>query len=150
MPITRYIKKYPNRRLYDTQKSVYISLTELADIIRSGEKVNVLDIKTGEDVTALVLTQILMNKAKEANALLPVSLLHIIIQFGEDDLHDFFENHIEKSIENYLIYRKKMDEQLTTYMEMGTEFSNLTEKIFKNFDLYNSKSDISEQKDGSK
>ena len=150
MPTKRQIKKYPNRRLYDTQTSSYISLKELSEIVKSGEQVEVADVKTNEDVTAFVLTQILMNKAKEDNTLLPVSLLHIVIQFGENDLHDFFENYLEKSIDNYLTFRKKMDDQLRAYMEMGTEFSSFTEKVYKDFNFFDPSSTFFGHKDRNK
>jgi len=126
------IKKYSNRRLYNTRESVYITLEDVSDLIKSGFRVQVIDVSTGDDVTPLVLTQIIMNKAKEDNAILPVSLLHLVIQYGESHLHDFFERYLEKIIENYLGYRKQMDDQINTYMEMGLDFSTLAEKTFKN------------------
>ena len=133
----RIIKKYPNRRLYDTENSLYVTLADLSDIIRQGGRVEVRDVKTGEDVTAFILTQIIMNKAKQNNSLLPVSLLHMVIQFGETLLHDFFDNYFEKTIENYLTYRKKMDEQFSAYLDMGMDFSSMTEKTLKGLDPFN-------------
>ncbi len=73
------LKKYANRRLYDTQKSAYVTLSEVADIIRQGKTIQAIDAKTKEDVTAFVLTQIILEEAKNNNALLPVPLLHMII-----------------------------------------------------------------------
>ena len=72
-----------------------------------------------------------MNRAKAANSLLPVSLLHLVIQHGETLLHDFFDRHLEQTMDNYLQYRKTMDNQLQTYIEMGMDFSSLAEKTFK-------------------
>jgi polyhydroxyalkanoate synthesis repressor PhaR len=128
------IKKYPNRRLYDTGKSVYITLQDVSESIKKGHRIEVVDVKTGEDVTAFVLTQIIMNKAKEADSLLPVSLLHLVIQYGENILHDFFDSHLEKTMKNYLEYRKAMDDQVHAYLEMGMDFSNLAEKTLKELD----------------
>lgn len=128
------IKKYPNRRLYNTEASAYITLEDVAELIKKGSRVEVTDANTGDDVTALVLTQIIMNKAKNADGLLPVSLLHLIIQFGENLLHEFFEKYLEKTIENYLDYRKRMDDQISAYnayLEMGMDFSAFAEKTFK-------------------
>ena len=59
------IKKYPNRRLYDTEKSQYVSLSHVADMVRQGRHVEVMEAKTEEDVTAFVLTQILLEEAKK-------------------------------------------------------------------------------------
>lgn len=133
------IKKYPNRRLYNTKQSTYITLEDVSDLIKKGFQIQVIDVSTGDDVTPLVLTQIIMNKAKEDNAILPVSLLHLVIQYGESHLHDFFEKYLEKNIENYLGYRKQMDDQINTYMEMGMgmDFSSMAEKTFKNMDPLN-------------
>jgi len=125
------IKKYPNRRLYNTEKSIYITLQDVSDLIKKGSRIEVVDAKTGEDVTAFILTQIIMNKAKDANSLLPVSLLHLVIQYGENILHEFFDKHLEKSMENYLEYRKTMDDQIQAYFGMGIDFSNLAKKTLK-------------------
>jgi polyhydroxyalkanoate synthesis repressor PhaR len=128
------IKKYPNRRLYNTKESTYITLEDVSDLIKKGFRVEVTEVGTENDVTPLVLTQIIMNKAKEDNAILPVSLLHLAIQYGESHLHDFFEKYLETTIENYLGYRKQVDDQMNRYMEMGTGFSTLAEKTLKNMD----------------
>ena len=128
------IKKYPNRRLYNTEESAYITLDNVTQMIKDGARVEVTDVNTGEDLTPLVLTQIIMNKAKEDNAILPVSLLHLIIQYGESHLHDFFEQYLETSIQNYLNLRKQMDDQIKSYMSMGNNFSDMAEKTLKNMD----------------
>ncbi|MFH2059447.1 MAG: polyhydroxyalkanoate synthesis regulator DNA-binding domain-containing protein [Pseudomonadota bacterium] len=138
MADTIIIKKYPNRRLYNTQKSTYITLENVSDLIKKGFCIQVQDVTTGDDVTPLILTQIIMNKAKEDNTILPVSLLHLIIQYGESHLHDFFEKYLETTIKNYLGFRKQMDDQVQTYMGMGMgmgiDFSTLAEKTFKSID----------------
>lgn len=95
------------------------------------------DVTSEEDVTALVLTQIIMNKAKKNQEILPVSLLHLVIQFGENLLHEFFDKHLEKTMENYLVYRKAMDDQVSTYLDMGMDFSNLAEKTLKDMESMN-------------
>ena len=128
------IKKYPNRRLYDATNSIYVSLNDVSDAIKKGSRVEVIDVKTGQDVTAFILTQIIMNKAKEETPPLPVSLLHLIIQYGESLLHEFFEVYLEKTIENYLEYKKRMDDQIKTFLEMGMDFSSLAGKTFKDID----------------
>jgi polyhydroxyalkanoate synthesis repressor PhaR len=131
------IKKYPNRRLYNTQESNYITIDDVAELIKAGNRIEVQDVNNGEDATALVLTQIIMNKAKKNQGLLPVSLLHLIIQFGENLLHEFFESYLEKTIENYLIYRKTLDDQTNAYLDMGMDFSSLAEKTLKDLESFN-------------
>lgn len=131
------IKKYPNRRLYNTILSQYITINDVAELIKEGNRVEVQDLTTGDDVTALVLTQIIMDKAKKNQELLPVSLLHLVIQFGENLLHDFFDKYLEKTMENYLVYRKTMDDQVNAYLDMGMDFSNLAEKTIKDMESLN-------------
>jgi polyhydroxyalkanoate synthesis repressor PhaR len=131
------IKKYPNRRLYNTETSEYITVKDVAELIKAGNRVEVKDANTGEDVTALVLTQIIMEKAKNNQGLLPVSLLHLVIQFGENLLHEFFEKYLEKTMESYLVYRKTMDDQVNAYLGMGMDFTSLAEKTLKDMESLN-------------
>jgi len=83
-PIVVTIKKYGNRRLYDTSRSTYLNLEELAELIRSGTTVRVVDAKTDEDLTAQVLGEVVL-KALGGAELIPTSMLHRIIRStGED------------------------------------------------------------------
>ncbi len=122
------IKKYANRRLYDTEKSAYITLNQLAEMIKEGRQVEVIDAKTREDVTAFILTQIILEAAKQRNALLPAPLLHLIIQYGGNILQDFFDNHLQQTLNNYLIYKKTADEQFAKWLDMGMDLSNIAQK----------------------
>ena len=131
------IKKYPNRRLYDTQASSYITIHDVSELIKEGNRVEVRDVTNNEDVTALVLTQIIMNKAKNNQEVLPVSLLHLAIQFGENELHEFFDKYLEKTMENYLVYRKAMDKQVSSYLDMGMDCSSLAEKTLNDLKSMN-------------
>jgi polyhydroxyalkanoate synthesis repressor PhaR len=130
------LKKYANRRLYDTQKSAYVTLSEVADSIRQGQTIKAIDAKTGEDVTAFVLTQIILENAKNNNALLPVHLLHMIIRYGENVLHDFFENYLAQTFNAYLAYKSKMDEQFKNWLEVGMDFSEMTQKSMQQFNPF--------------
>jgi len=147
---TILIKKYPNRRLYNTNKSEYITIKDVSTLIQEGDRVEVLDAVSGEDMTALVLTQIIMDKAKMNQSVLPVSLLHLVIQYGENLLHDFFEKYLEKTIENYLVYRKTMDDQVNAYLDMGMDFSSLAEKTLKDMESLNIFSETFKQYGGKK
>jgi polyhydroxyalkanoate synthesis repressor PhaR len=113
------LKKYSNRRLYDTEKSVYVTLPDVAQMIRDGRWVTVMDADTGEDVTAFILTQIIMEEARKKNALLPAPLLHLVIRYGETLLADFFDKHLEKMIASYVSYKTMADEQFNRWLEMG-------------------------------
>ena len=122
------LKKYANRRLYDTQKSAYVTLSEVADVIRQGKTVKALDAKTKEDVTAFVLTQIILEEAKNNNALLPVPLLHMIIRYGENVLQEFFENYLEQTVNAYVAYKKQADEQFGKWLEMGMDLTGMAQE----------------------
>ena len=122
------LKKYANRRLYDTEQSHYVTLNQVADRIRMGQQVEVLDAKTKEDVTAFILTQILLEEAKGKNVLLPASLLHIIIQYGDNILLEFFEKHLLQTIQSYLSYKKSFDTQFRKWLEMGMDMSEMAQK----------------------
>ena len=122
------LKKYANRRLYDTHKSAYVTLAEVADSIRQGRSVSAFDAKTKEDVTAFVLTQIVLEEAKNKNALLPVPLLHIIIRYGENVLQDFFNNYLEQTINAYLTYKRQADEQFQKWLDVGMDISGMAQQ----------------------
>lgn len=95
------IKKYANRRLYDTDESRYITLEELAQRIRDGAQVRVVDAKSEEDLTQSTLTQIILESRGGAR-LLPVPLLMQLIRMGDDALAEFFNRYVTWSLELYL------------------------------------------------
>jgi polyhydroxyalkanoate synthesis repressor PhaR len=122
------LKKYANRRLYDTAQSAYVTLSEVADLIKKGHQVKVVDAKTEEDVTPFILSQIIMEKARKKNALLPSPLLHLIIRHGDNLLEEFFENYLEKTIKNYIAYKSAVDEQFKKWLDLGMDISGMTHK----------------------
>ena len=122
------LKKYANRRLYDTEKSAYVTLGEVADTIRQGKTIKAVDAKSKEDVTAFVLTQIILEEAKNNNALLPASLLHMVIRYGENVLHEFFENYLEQTISAYVAYKRNADEQFSRWLEVGMDLSGMAQQ----------------------
>ncbi|MFP5211781.1 MAG: polyhydroxyalkanoate synthesis regulator DNA-binding domain-containing protein [Acidobacteriota bacterium] len=117
------LKKYVNRRIYDTEKSAYVTLAEVAELIRSGREVQIRDARTEEDVTAFVLTQIVLEEARKSNFLLPVPLLLLIIRYGGGVLEEFFDKYLEISIRNYLTLKDVFDEQLKKWLEIGLDMS---------------------------
>jgi len=122
------LKKYANRRLYDTAQSAYVTLAEVADLIKAGNQVKVIDAKSEEDVTSFILSQIIMEKARKKNALLPVSLLHLIIRHGDNVLEEFFDNYLEQTIKNYITYKSAVDEQFRKWLDLGMDLSDMTQK----------------------
>lgn len=82
--MVRLIKRYGSRKLYDTEESRYVSLEELAGWIRRGQEIRVVDNRSGEDVTAQTLTQIISEEGRRGVSLLPNEVLHELIRFGEE------------------------------------------------------------------
>ncbi len=119
----RIYKKYANRRIYDTHASGYVTLEELAAVVRRGGEVKVVDAKTKEDVTAFILTQIVLEKAKHKNALLPAPVLHLIIQYGDNVLLEFFETYLQQIVRNYIQYKKSVDAQFKRWLDLGMDLS---------------------------
>ncbi|MBW2612534.1 MAG: transcriptional regulator [Deltaproteobacteria bacterium] len=119
------LKKYSNRRLYDTRKSRYVTLEDLTGMIKSGNQVKIIDAATKADVTAFILTQVILEEARKKNILLPEPVLHLIIQHGDGALSEFFDKYLHKTIQNYLEYKKAFDDQFSKWLEVGTDMSKL-------------------------
>jgi polyhydroxyalkanoate synthesis repressor PhaR len=101
------VKKYGNRRLYDTEDSKYVTLAEIAAKIRAGASVRVLDAKTNEDLTAQLLTQIIFEDRDTAR-LLPVPLLLQLVRMGDDGLAEFFGRYVSWAMDAYLQARHNL------------------------------------------
>ncbi len=136
------LKKYANRRLYDTERSAYVTLTQVSDMIKEGRQVQVIDAKTEEDVTAFILTQVIVEEGKNNKTLLPVPLLHLIIQYGENVLSEFFDKYLELTIKNYLNYKMALDEQFRRWLDIGSNLSALPQKNFSSFSPFPSFMDL--------
>jgi polyhydroxyalkanoate synthesis repressor PhaR len=109
-PIT--IKKYANRRLYNTAKSSYVTLDHLATMVRDAEDFVVYDAKTGEDITRAVLTQIIFEEEAKGASMLPANFLRQIIRLYGDTLQGFVPGYLEASMETFAKNQEKMREQV--------------------------------------
>jgi polyhydroxyalkanoate synthesis repressor PhaR len=138
MPNKAKLKKYANRRLYDMEKSEYVTLNQVADLIRQGRQVEVFDAKTNEDVTAFILTQIILEEAKNKNFLLPIPVLHLIVQYGDNILGEFFEKYLQQMITTYVAHKNAVDEQFKKWLEMGLDYSNMAQKTMTGFTPFKS------------
>jgi polyhydroxyalkanoate synthesis repressor PhaR len=127
------LKKYANRRLYDTEKRAFVSLSQVAELVKQGREIEISDDKTGEDVTAFILTQVVLEEVKKKTLLLPVPLLSLMIRYGDSVLSEFFDNYLEQILRNYLAHKSAMDTQFRTWLELGQDFSALTTKAMANF-----------------
>jgi polyhydroxyalkanoate synthesis repressor PhaR len=107
------IKKYANRRLYHTGTSTYVTLEDLAGMVRQGEDFVVYDAKSGEEITRSVLTQIIFEQEnKEGQNLLPVTVLRQLIRFYGDSLQALVPSYLEFSMANLTREQQKLREQM--------------------------------------
>jgi polyhydroxyalkanoate synthesis repressor PhaR len=136
------IKKYNNRRLYDTEKNAYVTLATLSEMIKQGRQIEVIDAQTKDDVTAFTLTQIILEEAKSKNFLLPVPLLHLMIQFGETVLSEFFEKYLQQVVKNYLTYKTSVDAQFSKWLDLGAQLSQQAPQVSPPFNPFLSVFDI--------
>jgi polyhydroxyalkanoate synthesis repressor PhaR len=142
------LKKYANRRLYDTVQSAYVTLDEVAEMIKAGKEVCALDAKTKEDVTGFVLTQIVLEKARKKNALLPVPLLQMIIRYGDNILSEFFDSYLALVVRNYLAYKSKADEQFKKWLNFGMDLSEMAQRSVTDlspFQFFKPPSDVKDE-----
>ena len=95
------IKKYANRRLYDTESSAYITLDKLAQMVRDGREFQVVDAKTGEDITRQVLTQIIVDEESRGATMLPLNFLRQLIGLYGDSMQTFVPQYLEAAMEAF-------------------------------------------------
>ncbi|MDQ0456674.1 polyhydroxyalkanoate synthesis repressor PhaR [Rhizobium paknamense] len=108
------IKKYANRRLYNTGTSTYVTLDDLAKMVKRGEDFVVQDAKSGEDITHSVLTQIIFEQeAKTSNTLLPISFLRQLIGYYGDQMQMVVPSFLEHSMKAFNEQQSQMREQMT-------------------------------------
>lgn len=108
---TRVIKKYPNRRLYDTTTSSYITLTEVKRLVMGGQAFAVRDAKSGEDLTRSILLQIILEEEAGGAPMFTESMLSNIIRFYGNSMQGFMGTYLEKNIQSFLDMQAKMAEQ---------------------------------------
>ncbi len=95
------VKKYANRRLYDTEGSTYITLDDLANMVRAGRDLVVYDARTGDDITRLVLTQIIMEEETRGRSILPTSFLRQLIGFYGDEMQGIVPEYLEEMMRKF-------------------------------------------------
>ena len=106
------IKKYPNRRYYDATRSQHLTLEDIRDRIREGYEVRVTDSKTGADITAQVLTQIVLELETSKIDSFPVALLSRMIRANDQLVKDFVEKYFNQAFAAYLEYQKQIEERM--------------------------------------
>jgi polyhydroxyalkanoate synthesis repressor PhaR len=105
------IKRYSNRKLYDTQESRYVTLEELEELIRAGREISVVDVSSGEDLTSVTLAQIILENERNHRATLPTAFLHQLIKHGEA-WQDFVQKSLRSSLEGLMSSQREADRVL--------------------------------------
>ncbi len=133
-PVT--IKKYANRRLYNTGTSTYVTLEDLAAMVKTGEDFVVYDAKTGEDITRSVLAQIIFEQEnKEGQSLLPITFLRQLIRFYGDSMQMLVPRYLEQSIETFTREQGKFREQMAQAFGVGG-FGPLEDQVRRNMEMF--------------
>jgi polyhydroxyalkanoate synthesis repressor PhaR len=132
-PVT--IKKYANRRLYNTGTSTYVTLEDLAALVKSGEDFVVYDAKSGEDITRSVLAQIIFEQEnKEGQNLLPITFLRQLIRFYGDSMQMLVPRFLEASIESLTREQEKFRQQMA--QAFGGGFGPLEDQVRRNMEMF--------------
>jgi polyhydroxyalkanoate synthesis repressor PhaR len=130
------IKKYANRRLYNTGTSTYVTLEDLAAMVKEGEDFLVYDAKTGDDITRSVLAQIIFEQENKAGQnLLPTTFLRQLIRFYGDSMQMVVPKYLEQSIATLTQEQEKFRKQLANTLS-GTPFAPLEEQVRRNMELF--------------
>ena len=135
-PSLTLVKKYGNRRLYDTRRSRYVTLEELCETIAAGEDIKVIDAKTGEDLTKRVVTKIIfLEEERRGLDLLPLAFLRKLIQHRDDTLREFYQRYLALSLEAYRSSKQQLEELFplplapTGAAALGAEVEELKARI---------------------
>jgi polyhydroxyalkanoate synthesis repressor PhaR len=130
------IKKYANRRLYNTGTSTYVTLEDLAAMVKDGEDFLVYDAKSGDDITRSVLAQIIFEQENKAGQnLLPTTFLRQLIRFYGDSMQMVVPKYLEQAIASLTQEQEKFRKQIATSLS-GTPFAPLEEQVRRNMELF--------------
>lgn len=129
------IKKYANRRLYNTQTSSYVTLDHLAQMVKDGTEFEVRDARSGEDITRSVLTQIIFEEEAKGQSLLPIRFLRQLIRFYGDSLQSFLPGYLDLSMESFTKNQEDMRSRVAeAFGGGGQAVENLTRQNLAMFE----------------
>ncbi len=135
MASERVIKKYANRRLYDAAESRHVTLEDLRKLIVQGEKIKVVDDKSGEDLTRSILLQIIADQEQFGQPILSTSTLESIIRFYGDAMQGFMGRYLEQSVASFVSQQQALQSQLTK-MVSGTPLATMADLAQANFAMW--------------
>lgn len=131
----RLIKKYANRRLYDASQSRHITLDDIRGMVVAGECVKVIEDKTNEDITRLILLQVIADQEQFGRPILSTPLLESLIRFYGNSLQGFLSAYLEKSVETFMRQQEVVQAQLTRMMT-NAPMSAMSELTRQNLEMW--------------
>ena len=135
MSEVRLIKKYANRRLYDATQSRHITLEDIRALIVGGQCVKVIEDKTGEDITRVILLQVIADQEQFGRPILSTPLLEALIRFYGNSLQSFLSTYLEKSVETFMHQQEVVQTHLTKLMST-TPLASMSELTRHNMELW--------------
>jgi polyhydroxyalkanoate synthesis repressor PhaR len=130
------IKKYANRRLYNTRSSAYVTLEHLSEMVKEGVDFVVYDAKTNEDITRSVLTQIIFDEESRGQNLLPIQFLRQLIRFYGDSMQAFVPSFLELSLDGFTRQQERMRGQMTSGLGVPPGMGFMEEQVRQNLAMF--------------
>ncbi len=130
------IKKYANRRLYNTGTSTYVTLEDLAEMLKSDEDFVVVDAKTGEDITRSVLTQIIFEQENKGQNLLPIAFLRQLIRFYGDSIQNLIPTYLDFSINSLVRDQEKLRKQMASAFGPNAALDAIGDQVRRNTEMF--------------
>lgn len=133
---TRIIKKYPNRRLYDTEVSRYITVADVRDLVMRGVEFKVVDANSNADITRPTLLQIIMEQEAGGEPLFTADILSKIIRFYGDSVQGVFSTYLEKSLELFVEQQAQLQKQVRNMIGGNTPFELMADMTQRNLEIW--------------
>jgi polyhydroxyalkanoate synthesis repressor PhaR len=130
------IKKYANRRLYNTKSSAYVTLENLSEMVKDGIDFVVYDAKTNEDITRSVLTQIIFDEENRGQNLLPIQFLRQLIRLYGDSMQAFVPSYLELSLDSFTRQQERMRDQIAGAIGVAPGMSFMEDQVRQNLALF--------------
>jgi len=138
MTTERLIKKYANRRLYDASISKHVTLEDIRDLIVRGEKIRVVEDKTGEDITRLILLQVIAEQEQFGKPILTTQLLESIIRYYGGPMQDFMGRYLEQSVAAFMRQQESVQQQISQMLNSAPPPMNaMAELTRQNMEMWN-------------
>lgn len=132
----RIIKKYPNRRLYDTEISRYITLDDVRNLVVSGIEIHVMDVKTEEDLTRSVLLQIISEQEHEGKPIFNTLMLTQLIRFYGNAYQSAFSDYLQKSLEMFAAQQQNMQDKFAQAVSSNPFAATMSEMTEQNMEAW--------------